>query len=414
MGAVVDEDDYLVYTPDRSQPPQRVFLGGDEAERLWEEHVRRVLTEDPHARLDEVERRWFVDPGAPYLEMPSRWAVVSRVREELEAARAEAAIDTWGLTGDAIWEVPQSRPLIPGWLWRNSFAAIVGRFYSGKSLIALDMALCKANGLDWCGIPTGEPERVTYVCLEGQGGIVARINAWHAAHHEATRTSENFQLRTLPVNAADEQSVAKMVAALRRWQPALVVFDTVARFIGGDENQGPAMSRVISVSDAIRSACDDVCVLIVAHEGINRKPRRIRGHTSLSDSLDTIHFVSGRKSKRAADELSDDQPTGGSCAIGGPDGKAKDAAVPEALSFTLHAARGSVYLKQSSAVVPATRDLTSSEAATLRILADHSPLTCTEWEQLSGKAKTTFHRHRKSIIDAGRAVLLGDSYQASA
>jgi len=69
-------------------------------------------------------------------------------------------------------------PLIEGVLDLDSMAMLYGRRGSYKSL-ALDWALCVANGTRWHSRPTTQGT-VVYLVGEGLNGFVQRIDAWRA------------------------------------------------------------------------------------------------------------------------------------------------------------------------------------------------------------------------------------------
>src|SRR5215831_1825603 len=51
----------------------------------------------------------------------------------------------------------------------------------GKSLIALDWAMCLSTGINWMGIPCAQAP-VLYVLSEARGTLPSRVKAWQKLH----------------------------------------------------------------------------------------------------------------------------------------------------------------------------------------------------------------------------------------
>ena len=62
--------------------------------------------------------------------------------------------------------------LIEGVLEAKTLCGIIGASYSGKSLVAIDMALCIASGISFhgCNVKTGS---VLYIAGEGNRGFMS-------------------------------------------------------------------------------------------------------------------------------------------------------------------------------------------------------------------------------------------------
>lgn len=180
--------------------------------------------------------------------------------------------------------------LIKGFLIDGGLATISGPPGSGKSFVALDMALCVALDRHWQDRATKSGSAV-YIAGEGVGGMPKRVRAW-LQHHHAEGGAE-FTLIAETVNLLDHADVAKIVNTLEPIAPiALTVIDTLARcYLGGDENSAEDMGRFIAACDRIRAATRGA--LLVVHHSSKGEGRGLRGSTALLGAVDTSLEVSG-------------------------------------------------------------------------------------------------------------------------
>jgi KaiC/GvpD/RAD55 family RecA-like ATPase len=187
---------------------------------------------------------------------------------------------------------PEPEYYIDGIIPKRALVCLTGQPGSGKSLMALDWLLHLATGRPWCGTVTEQAQGL-YISAEGKSGIKARLLAWEKQHgvsipedafavcpHEFTITDEDA-LRYL-CEAIDEANAAHGAVKV-------LMIDTVARTLAGDENNSDTMSSYVRcVSGLIRKY--DMTVVLVHHttkrgEG-EEAPSKFRGHSSLYGALD--------------------------------------------------------------------------------------------------------------------------------
>jgi AAA domain len=186
------------------------------------------------------------------------------------------------LTVQQLAELPEPTWTIEGVVPEGS-SVIYGRSSSFKSFVALDMALCVAAGLPWHGhdVQTGA---VLYVAGEGGGGLAQRIAAWQAAHeHEHPDLSAiRFLTRSIDVlDARATEQLARTVEELPE-PPVLVVVDTLARSMIGDENSTRDMGTFVAALDRLPVASR----VVVHHTGANGE--RERGAVALRCAVETM------------------------------------------------------------------------------------------------------------------------------
>jgi hypothetical protein len=86
-------------------------------------------------------------------------AIREEARQRLQAR--DAPKHRW-LTWQDLKNGPEPEPLVTGVLWRDSLSRMFGAAGSGKSFVAIDLALRVALGMDWGGNPVRQTN-VAYV-----------------------------------------------------------------------------------------------------------------------------------------------------------------------------------------------------------------------------------------------------------
>ncbi len=192
------------------------------------------------------------------------------------------------LTLDDLQKRAPVRWLVDGYLPLGGFGVLYGPSGSGKSFLALDLALCVAARQPWMGqdVMSGP---VVYIAAEGMGGMQQRVEAWRFSR--PTCDPSGIRFVEWSVNMLDEQDVTTLLAALADLPipPALTVIDTLARcLVGGDENAARDMGLFIAAVDRIRAATGGT-VLVVHHTGKNGDAER--GSSALRGAADTMIAV---------------------------------------------------------------------------------------------------------------------------
>lgn len=191
------------------------------------------------------------------------------------------------LTAEEVKRLPIQAYRIRGLLPAVGMAAIYGEPGSGKSFLALDLAMSIANGhKEWFGRRV-TPSPVVYVALEGRGGISKRIMAWESHQGEKVSDEIRFLLGefSLREGAAIERLAMELLSKVG--VGAVVIIDTLNQSApGADENSSADMSMIITNAKLLMQRIDGL-VLLVHHAGKDRN-RGLRGHSSLLAALDTV------------------------------------------------------------------------------------------------------------------------------
>lgn len=155
---------------------------------------------------------------------------------------------------------------------------IIGQPSAGKSVLAPHLAYAVAQGRPVFGLRT-KPGRVLYVAAEDFTGMRQRIQALRLQHGDAPEFAavDCGNLRD-PAEAAD------LRAAVRDWNPALVVIDTLgAAFAGLDENSAQDMGQVVKLA---RQVAATGCAVLLIHHVAKQGDGTPRGHSVLNGTLD--------------------------------------------------------------------------------------------------------------------------------
>ena len=180
--------------------------------------------------------------------------------------------------------LPEPTWLIDGVLPRHALCVLYGEPGSGKTFVALSMALSTAANHSWCGKPTVGGD-VLYVAAEGLYGLKLRVEAYEKKHG---LSADNIRYLGDAFNLLDSGNVETLLTTLRTAgiQPALILLDTLARLmVGGDENSAKDMGLAIAGIDRLRQKT--LATVLVIHH--TRKNAQIeRGSSALRGAADVM------------------------------------------------------------------------------------------------------------------------------
>jgi hypothetical protein len=204
--------------------------------------------------------------------------------------------------------LPDATPIVEGLLFKGENIAMVGMPKSGKSFLALDLALSIAAGLPAVQkIPVHKQGATVYMTSEGIRGFKRRLKAW-AKQRDLTRE----QLNELPFYFLPEVPHAeKGIPEMQRFLDDLrglgveivfVVIDTMARSLGtADENSASAATQYLNLVEGLQRGIDCDVFASIAHatnKGRNGDPNKVkakdvdfRGSSGFSAGFDATWIV---------------------------------------------------------------------------------------------------------------------------
>jgi hypothetical protein len=261
----------------------------------------------------------YIDTGAPAMTMDRAQDIADRIEKMIEAGAGAEAENEGDSTAppeietsepvktrfrlkhhDEIEYTPGALavPVVEGMLSRNTLAVLFGPPGCGKSFLAIELALVIAAGQTWReGIPDTAPHRtvrspVLYIALEGEVGAIKRVHA--AKHALGTPAGTPFVLSNMPLNLQSEQSLKDFKALVDSFKedprlgafPGVIIIDTLARAIGGNENDFLVMDGALRVLAGIQRYTKAL-VLVIHHTGKDAT-KGARGHSALLGAADTM------------------------------------------------------------------------------------------------------------------------------
>lgn len=168
-------------------------------------------------------------------------------------------------------------------LYKNSLARMYGAPGSGKSFVAMDMALSLAAGKFFIGHRL-EKVPVVYVMAEGQAVNADRAEAWMTKHSVSDDDVEDTFFAVPDAIQLTETGVKPFIEVIRPVQPALVILDTKNAMMVGEENSASDFAVMRRAMDMIRKT-SECCVMLVDHTGY--EGTRARGSSAATAGMDT-------------------------------------------------------------------------------------------------------------------------------
>ena len=277
-------------------------------------------------------------------------------------------------------ELTPPASLIGDVIVEGSLVLMYGQWGTGKTFLALDMALSKAAGHNWHGVEL-TPGPVAYILAEGRGGIAARVQAWHEAHGIPDDIS--FSLLPQRVDFLDLSQVAALLASVKAWPhpPKLLFVDTMYRCFGGNENDTEDMNAFLANLARFQGETG-AAVVVIHHPG--HEAQRGRGHSAFPQAVDTIIKV---VESEGVITMSCD--------------KQRDGLPFEKRRFRLSSRAGSMTIELAADTSDDLSPNTVSALATLNKIAASGGASNKKWKTATQLKDRTFQRVAKTLFEGG-------------
>ena len=180
---------------------------------------------------------------------------------------------------------------------KDSVIDIYGAPKSGKSFVAVDMALNITLGRDWHGHKTVK-HPVIYLAGEGLRGIARRVKAWEH-YYEANTNNADLFISDRGVRFLDQKDHKLLIDHIYEihdeiGEVGMIFVDTLARNFGaGNENSTEDMNLFIERVDDLKNTFKS-CIVLVHHTGHNANGRA-RGSSVLPAAVDAEFAVKRQK-----------------------------------------------------------------------------------------------------------------------
>lgn len=186
-------------------------------------------------------------------------------------------------------DVAMSRPpikwLIKGVMPKADLAVIFGASGSGKTFVALDMAMALARGVPWRGHRVSEPQRVLYIAAEGAGGLGGRIKAY-CRHHSVQPGDLDLSVMFAAPNFMEREDISEVLKAVTAAGGYdVIVVDTFAQVTpGANENAAEDMGHALANVRALREASG--AMLWLVHHAGKDASKGARGWSGIKAAAD--------------------------------------------------------------------------------------------------------------------------------
>lgn len=295
FSATISYGHLFVYSPNT---PFRETSDGDPA---GYSRFRAWAALEHHDDLSSAARAALVMPGAPQMPKTDMDAFIAAHTPEAQPEAftnpLAASLVNWP---DLFATDHQADDFICApILARGRGHALYAKAKTGKSLVVLEMAAALATGRSFLQHHGGEPVRVLYVDFEmTPADLVERLDAFGYGPSDDLSRLYYVQFPAIaPIDTADGGRA--LLAAAAEWAPDVVIIDTTARAVAGEEN---AME---TFRDAYRHTFgplkgNGITTLRVDHAGKDLD-RGQRGSSAKNDDVDVVWELT-RKASDGDDE----------------------------------------------------------------------------------------------------------------
>jgi len=212
------------------------------------------------------------------------------------------------LTIAEVQSLPNLVWLIEGILPQPGLGVIYGEPGSGKTFVALSMALSIANGQNWLGRKV-EKRNILYIAAEGVLGFKFRLQAFKE-RHRIDIDSVRFSPTALQVTNGDQVLEALRLLKDEDFSPSLVVVDTLARVsVGKDENSAKDMGEIVNGFETLKRELN-ATILVIHHTrkdgGAERGSSALRGAADVMISCTKVETATGSGVELNCEKMKDD------------------------------------------------------------------------------------------------------------
>ena len=182
--------------------------------------------------------------------------------------------------------------MIDLWIPSEGFVMLFAPSGSGKSFVALDLTLAIASEEidDWHGQKVLQHGEVIYFTGEGKRGMKKRCAALCAAKGiDPKKVKMHIVSNSLAIDDKDPKAGLDRIRANIGnicINPVLVIFDTMSRYMTGDENKSADAAHFVACCEMIQREFGCV-VQVVHHTGLSKEAQdRVRGSSVYKGSTD--------------------------------------------------------------------------------------------------------------------------------
>lgn len=204
----------------------------------------------------------------------------------------------------SVLDDPVPEPLIPGVLDLGDMFRIYGASGSGKTHVAVSLAVAVAAGVPWAGHECVGRGRVLYIAPEDPKGVMRRVVAsirdLGFPDSEGVGIGADLLVQTYTGLSANTPRWLELVNIVKAWRPTLILVDTQAQVSSQhfEENSNRDMAMFVDQVAMLRDV-SGAAVGLVAHTGKDAagtgKTKSARGASSVTGSMDVEYWITSDK-----------------------------------------------------------------------------------------------------------------------
>lgn len=189
---------------------------------------------------------------------------------------------------DAVQAADFAAASAPAWIIKDvvpdaQLVVLFGAPGSGKSFMAIDLAMSIARGEPWRGHRVAQGS-VAYIAAEGTGGLRRRLAAYGTGHDVDLRSTPLHVIPAAP-NLMEEKDAVEIAHVVQRLGARVLFVDTVAQVTsGGDENSSKDMGKMLKNCREIHRVTG--CVVVLIHHSGKDSSKGARGWSGLLGAAD--------------------------------------------------------------------------------------------------------------------------------
>ncbi len=126
--------------------------------------------------------------------------------------------------------------VIKDWLIAHGVTALLATRGTGKSTIALDLAMHLAHDMDWWGTPTMKGWKVIYICGEDDEGMILNVRAWAKYNNRGLPPDDRFEVADDIIKMTSRTELELRMEEMVKWANGarcVIILDTWARATSG-------------------------------------------------------------------------------------------------------------------------------------------------------------------------------------
>lgn len=250
---------------------------------------------DDRAESEGGQKQALLDEDA-YGRLTARENAARRKLEE--SAQERGHVRSRIITYEELKNLPRPKPLVWNVVYSGAVGVILGDSQTGKTWVMLSIAAAAASGMQW-PVPSADqslakpsPIPVLYVAAEDGGSIGARLEHWERAHG-ANLGAYTFHSHPSSIDLLDSVQIDELCEAIQEKGYRLVIFDTVAASLGGEEEGNPQFSKVVQHMRKVVKAMNGEGAAFLVHHFGKDKTKGGRGGSSLFNDSDVVWELDG-------------------------------------------------------------------------------------------------------------------------